>query len=147
MSAKTIMQGELGTRLPVQGIGDELDAAGVGVHGNRQLLAQALANLLDNAIKYTPDGRRIGIRVRATDGLTQLEVWDDGPGIPEADRARVLERFVRLGSSHTTPGNGLGLSLVAAVAKLHGARLILGDNAPGLSVVMAFQQAEDDRPA
>nr|MBA2590802.1 two-component sensor histidine kinase [Gammaproteobacteria bacterium] len=72
---------------------------------------------------------------------TGLEVWDTGPGIPEADRARVLERFVRLDASRTTPGSGLGLSLVAAVAKLHGASLTLGDNTPGLRVVLTFEEA------
>ncbi|MGH8473935.1 MAG: sensor histidine kinase, partial [Gammaproteobacteria bacterium] len=111
------------------------------IRGNRQLLAQGLANLVDNAIKYTPGGGRIGLRVWTSGGATGLEVWDTGPGIPEADRARVLERFVRLDGSRTTPGSGLGLSLVAAVAKLHGASLTLGDNDPGLSVVLAFEGA------
>ncbi len=111
------------------------------IRGNRQLLAQGLANLVDNAIKYTPEGGRIGLRVWTSGGATGLEVWDTGPGIPEADRARVLERFVRLDASRTTPGSGLGLSLVAAVAKLHGASLTLGDNAPGLSVVLTFEGA------
>lgn len=111
------------------------------IRGHRQLLAQGLANLVDNAIKYTPEGGRIGLRVSSSGGETRLEVRDSGPGIPEGDRARVLERFVRLDSSRTTPGSGLGLSLVAAVAKLHGASLTLGDNAPGLSVVLAFEQA------
>ncbi len=115
--------------------------AGHWIRGNRQLLAQGLANLVDNAIKYTPEGGRIGLRVSFSGGETRLEVWDSGPGIPEADRARVLERFVRLDGSRTTPGSGLGLSLVAAVAKLHGARLTLGDNAPGLCVVLAFEGA------
>ena len=111
------------------------------IRGNRQLLAQGLANLIDNAIKYTSEGGRIGLRVWTSGGATRLEVWDTGPGIPEADRARVLERFVRLDGSRTTPGSGLGLSLVAAVAKLHGASLTLGDNAPGLCVVLAFEGA------
>ncbi len=111
------------------------------IRGNRQLLAQGLANLVDNAIKYTPEGGRIGLRVWTSGGATGLEVWDTGPGIPEADRARVLERFVRLDASRTTPGSGLGLSLVAAVAKLHGASLTLGDNAPGLRVVLTFEEA------
>jgi len=115
--------------------------AGHWIRGNRQLLAQGLANLIDNAIKYTPEGGRIGLRVSFSGGATRLEVWDSGPGIPEADRARVLERFVRLDASRTAPGSGLGLSLVAAVAKLHGASLTLGDNAPGLCVVLAFAQA------
>ncbi len=113
-------------------------APGNTIRGNRQLLAQGLANLLDNAIKYTPEGGRIGLSVREQDGAIRLAVWDTGPGIPEADRARVLERFVRLDTSRTTPGSGLGLSLVAAVAKLHNATLALRDNRPGLRVVMSF---------
>ncbi|MGH8567409.1 MAG: sensor histidine kinase [Gammaproteobacteria bacterium] len=116
-------------------------ATGHLIRGNRQLLAQGLANLIDNAIKYTPEGGRIGLRVSFSGGKTRFEVRDSGPGIPEGDRARVLERFVRLDSSRTTPGTGLGLSLVAAVAKLHGASLTLGDNHPGLCVVLAFEQA------
>ncbi len=119
--------------------------AGHWIRGHRQLLAQGLANLVDNAIKYTPEGGRIGLRVSSSGRETHLEVRDSGPGIPEADRARVLERFVRLDGSRTTPGSGLGLSLVAAVAKLHGARLTLGDNAPGLSVVLAFEGATGER--
>ncbi len=121
----------------------EIDAdivAGNRIRGNRQLLAQALANLLDNAIKYTRESGRIGVRVEGHAGQIRLEVWDTGPGIPEADRARVLERFVRLDTSRTTLGSGLGLALVAAVAKLHGATLTLGDNAPGLTVALAFER-------
>ncbi|MDQ3774999.1 MAG: sensor histidine kinase [Pseudomonadota bacterium] len=115
--------------------------AGHWIRGNRQLLAQGLANVIDNAIKYTPEGGRIGLRVWFSGGETRLEVWDSGPGIPEAHRARVLERFVRLDGSRTTPGSGLGLSLVAAVAQHHGASLTLGDNAPGVRVVLAFEGA------
>lgn len=104
------------------------------IRGNRTLISQALTNLLDNAIKYgaaegapevTAIGRREGDRIR-------LEVRDRGPGIPEADRERAQQRFVRLEASRTRPGSGLGLSLVAAVARIHGGRLELGDAAPGL---------------
>lgn len=112
---------------------------GVVVRGHRQLLAQALANLVDNAIKYTPAGGRIGVSVTAKDRQALLEVRDTGPGIPEADRARVLKRFVRLDASRSQPGSGLGLSLVAAVAQLHRATLALGDNEPGLRVALAFE--------
>jgi len=110
------------------------------VSGNDQLLSQALANLLDNAIKYAPEGSRITVAVAPAVGGTgpRLTVTDAGPGIPEADRDRVLQRFVRLESSRSTPGNGLGLSLVAAVARLHRARLTLEDARPGLKVSLVF---------
>lgn len=113
--------------------------APVAVVGNPQLLAQALANLLDNAVKFTPGGGRIGLTVdRAPEGRPRLTVADTGPGIPAAERERVLDRFVRLEPSRSTPGHGLGLSLVDAVARRHGARLSLEDAAPGLRVVLMF---------
>jgi signal transduction histidine kinase len=108
------------------------------VSGNRHLLFQALTNLVDNAVKHARGGRRIEIAVASDQGAPVVTVADDGPGIPEADRGRVLDRFVRLDTSRTMPGNGLGLSLVAAVARLHGAVLSLGDNAPGLRVTLRF---------
>jgi len=104
------------------------------VRANGHLLAQAIANLLDNAIKYTPAGGRVRLAVERLPGRFAITVADSGPGIPAADRERVLERFVRLDATRSTPGNGLGLSLVAAVARLHGAELKLGDNRPGLTV-------------
>ncbi|MBB4265427.1 sensor histidine kinase [Roseospira visakhapatnamensis] len=108
------------------------------VNGDRHLLMQTAANLVDNAIKYAPQGARIAVRVSVTDGTARLEVADDGPGIPEEHRHTVLDRFVRLEQSRHTSGTGLGLSLVAAVAELHGAVLALEDNDPGLRVVMTF---------
>ncbi|HEX9647255.1 MAG TPA: ATP-binding protein, partial [Alphaproteobacteria bacterium] len=108
---------------------------------HRELLGQAIANLLDNAIKYTPAGGRIAIVLDRAGGAPRLAIADSGPGVPAGERARVLERFVRLDSSRGTPGSGLGLSLVAAVAKLHGARLALADNAPGLSITLTFAGA------
>ena len=102
---------------------------------NRHLLSQALANLLDNAIKYTPEGGRITIDL---DHGPVIEVTDSGPGIPMEERNKVLERFVRLDETRATPGNGLGLSLVNAVAKLHGAGLTLSDNGPGLKIKLDF---------
>lgn len=104
------------------------------VHGSRQLWAHAIANLLDNAIKYTPAGGRIAVTVIAQDTSAELEVADSGPGIPAADRERVLERFVRLDSAQAHPGSGLGLSLVSAVCRLHHAALELSDAGPGLRV-------------
>jgi signal transduction histidine kinase len=111
---------------------------GMALRANRQLLAQALANLLDNAVKYTPPGGGVRLDVGRGPSGPVIAVSDSGPGIPEADRARVLQRFVRLDATRSTPGSGLGLSLVDAVAKLHGAELMLTDNRPGLKVSLAF---------
>jgi signal transduction histidine kinase len=113
-------------------------AQGAEVQGSRQLLAQALANLLDNAIKFTPDGGRIRVHLKAPGGAPEVVVEDDGPGIPADKRELVLGRRVRLDEARKVPGSGLGLSLVAAVTKLHGARLILDDAAPGLRVSLKF---------
>ncbi len=118
------------------------------VRGNRELVGQALANLVDNAIKYAePNGKANGepaeIIVRAgNDGeRIMLSVADRGPGIPEADRGRVVERFVRLEQSRSKPGSGLGLSLASAVARLHGGELKLEDNHPGLRSTIALPRA------
>ncbi len=111
-------------------------AARQTLQGNRHLLSQTLANLLDNAIKYTPEGGAITI---ALEEGPEIAIADRGPGIPLVDRQRVLERFVRLDKTRTTHGSGLGLSLVNAVAKLHDAELMLEDNAPGLKVRLRFQ--------
>ena len=106
------------------------------ITGSRDLLAQAIGNLLDNAIKYTPNGGLIELQVSPSFDTVEVTVADSGPGIPDSEKAHVLERFVRLESSRHTPGNGLGLSLAKAVATLHGAELILSDNRPGLVVTM-----------
>jgi signal transduction histidine kinase len=107
-------------------------ASDLTVRGNRDFIAQALANLLDNAVKYTPSGGAIMLRVRRrASGEIELSVTDTGPGVPEADRERVIGRFVRLENSRNAPGVGLGLSLVAAVARVHGGRLEL-DEGPGM---------------
>ncbi|MEA5089030.1 sensor histidine kinase [Solidesulfovibrio sp.] len=117
-------------------------APGVTVPGNRHLLSQALANLLDNAVKYTPAGGTIALSLTAPATGPELTVADTGPGVPAEHRELVLERFARLESSRNTPGSGLGLSLVAAVAGLHRAALRLADNAPGLRVTLAFPRAK-----
>jgi signal transduction histidine kinase len=116
------------------------------VNGNRELISQAVANLVDNAIKYTEQPDKVAggappeIVVRAlNDGnRVLLTVADNGPGIAEADRGRVIERFVRLEQSRSKPGSGLGLSLASAVARLHGGELTLEDNHPGLKTVIAL---------
>jgi signal transduction histidine kinase len=112
--------------------------AGIQIEGNRSLVAQALANLVDNAIKYTPAGGRATIAVAQSQEGVMLSVADTGPGIPLEDRSRVVERFVRLEASRNSPGTGLGLSLVAAVAHFHGTQLELDDNAPGLKASLTF---------
>jgi len=116
-----------------------IPGATVVIEGNRSLIAQALANLVDNAIKYTPAGGMIRIRAAITGEGVDLSVADSGPGIALADRPRVTERFVRLEASRNSPGTGLGLSLVAAVAHFHRAELVLEDNVPaGLKAVLRF---------
>lgn len=112
--------------------------SGISIEGNRSLISQALANLVDNAIKYTPAGGHIMLRAAETNKGVELSVTDSGPGIPSNDRVRVIERFVRLEGSRNSPGTGLGLSLVAAVAKLHDAVFTLGDNMPGLRASLLF---------
>lgn len=97
------------------------------IRGHRQLLSQLVVNLLDNAVKYVPQGGEIRVAVRGDDRQVTLDVADSGPGVPVEERGRALERFGRIGSSET-PGYGLGLSLVAAVARLHDAALDLGDS-------------------
>lgn len=111
---------------------------------NRQLVMQAVANLIENAIKYggSGEGGSIDVVLGSADGRVAIAVSDRGAGIPAADRSRVLERFVRLDQSRTKPGTGLGLALVAAVARLHGGAVELGDHAPGLTVRLLLPAAE-----
>jgi signal transduction histidine kinase len=122
-----------------KGVALELAPSGTAtIRGNKSLITQALANLLDNAIKYTPTGGHVRVAVEDTPSGVALVVADNGPGIPDEDRARVIERFVRLEASRHSPGTGLGLSLVAAVARMHDARLELADNNPGLRATLLF---------
>ncbi len=131
-----------------KGLALTVDApAAAPVRGNRELVSQALANLVDNAIKYAgpkpANNVPAEIVVKAgTDGdRVMLRVADHGPGIPDADRDRVVERFVRLEQSRSQPGSGLGLSLASAVARLHGGELKLEDNHPGLKSTIALPRA------
>ncbi len=122
-----------------------LDAKGDAfILGHRQLVAQAIANIADNAVKYTPAGGTVTIATTARPTPT-VTVTDTGPGIPAEERERAKQRFVRLDAQRSTPGSGLGLSLVDAVAKLHDARLTLTDNAPGLQVGLSFKPAPAER--
>jgi signal transduction histidine kinase len=110
----------------------------VDVFGDRELLAQALTNLLDNAIKYTPAGGQIDLELKLNDERAIVVVADSGPGVPPGERERVLNRFARLDEARSKPGNGLGLALVRAVADQHDGRLSLTDNAPGLRVTLSL---------
>ncbi|MBR1222606.1 HAMP domain-containing protein [Bradyrhizobium sp. U87765 SZCCT0131] len=134
-----------------KGLSLSVDAEAAPLHGNRELISQALANLVENAIKYgmpavagegtataAPAPPDIVIAARRQGDSVLLSVTDHGPGIPQADRARAVERFVRLEASRTQPGSGLGLSLASAVATLHGGELRLGDGDPGLQATLAF---------
>lgn len=113
----------------------------LAVHGDRELLTQMFANLLENANRHSPAGAALSLRAEAADGRVCVTVADSGPGIPEALRGKVLQRFYRLESSRTTPGNGLGLSLAGAVATLHDSVLELEDNQPGLRVRVRLRLA------
>ncbi len=125
---------DAGTRIDVQ------VEPGLPVRGSRELVGQAVANLVDNAIKYGaeegPAGSAVTVSAERRDGEVLVKVGDRGPGIPPDERVRVLERFVRLERSRSRPGFGLGLSLVAAVARLHGGAFRLQDNGPGLEAVL-----------
>jgi signal transduction histidine kinase len=109
---------------------------GAVVQGNRQLLAQLLTNLIENGLKYVPAGGRIDVAVRRLGAGVRLTVSDNGPGIDAADRARATQPFTRLAGGGKQEGSGLGLSLVAAIARLHRAHLELQSNEPGLRVVV-----------
>jgi signal transduction histidine kinase len=125
------------------------------VNGNRELISQALANLVDNAIKYAwpelpaVNGQRAQIKVSAKQygDRIELAVADHGPGIPDGDRERVVQRFVRLERSRSEPGSGLGLSLASAVAHLHAGELQLLDNAPGLKATLTLPRTRRVAPA
>jgi signal transduction histidine kinase len=116
---------------------------GIGVRGDRELLTQAVANLVENALRHTPPGTRIALRLsRASAGQATLVVEDDGPGVRQDELARLPHRFYRAERSRTTAGNGLGLTLVAAVAELHGSRLELADAGPGLRATLRFRMVD-----
>jgi signal transduction histidine kinase len=132
-----------------EGVELKVDAAhGLFVRGNRELIGQTIANLVDNALKYGApkdgaDGRRdVVVSARRDGAVILLTVADRGPGVAPVDRARVLDRFVRLEGSRSRPGSGLGLSLAAAVARMHGGSVELGDNHPGLSVRVTLPAAQ-----
>ena len=122
-------------------------ADSVEVFGDRELLAQVLTNLVDNAVKYTPPGGIVRIELARAGDRAQVRVADSGPGIPPEDRERVLQRFTRLDRARSQPGNGLGLALVNAVTLQHHGRLTLGDNGPGLLVTVELPALAPPRAA
>jgi signal transduction histidine kinase len=106
------------------------------VHGNRQLLAQMLTNLIENGLKYVPVGGRVEVSATQVGRVVHLSVADNGPGIPAQERRRAAQPFVRFAAGTPQEGSGLGLSLVAAIVRLHRGQFALQDNAPGLKVVI-----------
>lgn len=121
--------------------GQKLEIAAVGpltIDGHEQLLRQAVGNLLFNAARYAGSGATVTLAVLSVAGVAEIVVADNGPGIPEADRGRVKERFVTLDEARGGSGSGLGLSIVTAAAKLHGGELRLEDNRPGLRAVLTL---------
>jgi signal transduction histidine kinase len=116
----------------------EVPAEQVQVMGDKNLLGQVLANLIENAMRHTPKGSQITVSLAKDARRAVLEVADNGPGIPKGERENVLRRLYRLDASRHTPGNGLGLSLVEGVVKLHGGTMTLIDNAPGLKVSISI---------
>jgi signal transduction histidine kinase len=113
-------------------------AAPLPVLGDRELVQQAIANLLDNALKFSPPGSVIDLTARLEERVVQIEVADRGPGIAAADRDRASERFFRAETARHTSGSGLGLALVSAVAQLHNGTLQLCDNRPGLRAIVCL---------
>jgi signal transduction histidine kinase len=108
------------------------------VTGDRDLIFDAIANLVDNAIKHGRSGGHVIVAIENADGRPLISITDDGPGIPPDEHEHVFRRFYRLEHSRYTPGNGLGLSLVSAVARLHGAQIEMLDNLPGLQFKLRF---------
>jgi signal transduction histidine kinase len=114
--------------------------------GDRDLVQQAVANLLDNAIKFSPRGTQVRLAAYVDDGKVRITVSDQGPGIPDADRERATERFFRGERARSTPGSGLGLALVQAVATLHDGGLMLEDARPGLRATLSLSALPPARP-
>jgi signal transduction histidine kinase len=136
-----------------QAVGEEKDIAihlgpvAGQLRGDRDLLFQALCNLLDNAIKYSPAGSQVTLEATGTADGFSISVGDRGPGIPEAERDKVLDRFYRSASVAGVPGSGLGLSLVNAIAHHHGGQLVLTDNGPGLRATLRLPRSSGSGPA
>jgi signal transduction histidine kinase len=126
------------------GVGLTLETAhAVPAYGDKAMIHQAIANLVDNAVKFSPDGGTVRLAASAS-GMVSITVSDQGPGIPPADRHKATDRFYRGETARSTPGSGLGLSLVQAVAQLHGGELRLEDNRPGLRAVLLLPLPEEE---
>jgi signal transduction histidine kinase len=121
-------------------------APGLAAFGDRELLAQMLANLLENAMRHSPGGAVVRLSATCHDDAVTVVLSDSGPGIPPPEYENVFRRFYRLETSRTTPGDGLGLSLVSAIAVLHGISIELADNRPGLRVTLRWRGARDADP-
>ncbi|MDB6085021.1 MAG: sensor histidine kinase [Gammaproteobacteria bacterium] len=115
-------------------------APDLAIRGDHEMLMQLFANLIENAVRHAPQGAKIALIARNSGGWVDVVISDDGPGIPAELRGKVLQRFYRLENSRTTPGNGLGLSLAAAIVKLHEAALTLSDGNPGLCVKVSLHE-------
>ena len=111
--------------------------------GDRELLVQMIANLLDNALRHTQAGVRVQVSGQRTARRVSLTVADDGPGVPLAELSAIFQPLYRAQSARTSPGTGLGLSLVAAIAELHGFECVASDNRPGLRITLATAEPED----
>ena len=155
-SIKGIIEGDLTGRLPILGTNDDIDRLaeerGISltlnpsqspaiISGDAQLLLDALCNLLDNAIKFCPDHGRVSLSVITEQGAVGIRVTDTGPGIAQSEREAVFRRLYRAESSRHTPGNGLGMSMVAAVARLHDLKLTLSDAGPGCQIDLVSTRA------
>ncbi|MHB8535395.1 MAG: sensor histidine kinase [Sulfuricaulis sp.] len=137
-----LLQAVVETYIPVaEDSGHKIDceiAPGVTIRGDRELLTQMFANLIENALSHTPSGTGIRLSLESLSPGVLVTVADRGPGIPTSETRKVLQRFYRLDNSRGTPGSGLGLALVAAVAELHGVEMVLSDHRPGLRVALRF---------
>jgi signal transduction histidine kinase len=109
--------------------------------GDAELLTQMTVNLVENALRHTPQGCTVRLSAAVEPGAASLVVADDGPGVSEAERARLFDRFYRLERSRSTPGSGLGLAMVQAVARLHRGEARLADGRPGLEARVVFPAA------
>lgn len=121
-------------------------ARNLAIRGDHEMLTQLFANLLENAVRHAPQGAKIALIARSVDSSIDVVVSDNGAGIPVEMRGKVLQRFYRLENSRTSPGNGLGLSLAAAIVKLHEAVLTLSDNNPGLCVKVSLREVGNGSP-
>jgi len=124
---------------------DVHSASSVTLNGDRELLSQAVANVLDNAVKYAPEGGRITVAIDRQEDRVEIAVTDNGAGVPVQDHDRIQQRFVRLDSARSTPGNGLGLALVKAVVDQHRGRLLFENLEPGLKVVLVLPRNDLSR--